>query len=88
LIRKAGEEMCAWQKKGARAGLQEDTSAVENLKSNGMMVTTLIPKDVEAFKQKTLGVYTKWGQEIGPDLIADAEREIAKVAKAGKAAKR
>jgi tripartite ATP-independent transporter DctP family solute receptor len=88
LIRKAGEEMCAWQKKGARAGLQEDTSAVENLKSNGMMVTTLTPKDVEAFKQKTLGVYTKWGQEIGPDLIADAEREIAKVAKAGKAAKR
>jgi tripartite ATP-independent transporter DctP family solute receptor len=88
LIRKAGEEMCAWQKKGARAGLQEDASAVENLKSNGMTVTTLAPKDLEAFKQKTLGVYTKWGQEIGPDLIADAEREIAKVAKAGKAAKR
>ena len=88
LIRKTGEEACAWQKKGARAGLQADTSAVENLKSNGMTVTTLTPKDVEAFKQKTLGVYTKWGQEIGPDLIADAEREIAKVAKVGKPTKR
>src|SRR3990172_260483 len=88
LIRKTGEEACAWQKRGARAGLQADTSAVENLKSNGMTVTTLTPKDVEAFKQKTLGVYTKWGQEIGPDLIADAEREIAKVAKAGKPTKR
>ena len=87
LVRKAGEEMCAWEKKGARAGLQEDTSAVENLKKNGMTVTTLTPKDLEAFKQKTLGVYTKWGQEIGPALIADAEREIGKVAKAGKAAK-
>ena len=88
LVRKAGEEMCAWQKKGAREGLQENTAAVDNLAKNGMTVTTLTPKDLEAFKQKTLGVYTKWGQEIGPDLIAEAEREIAKVAKAGKAAKR
>jgi tripartite ATP-independent transporter DctP family solute receptor len=87
MIRKAGEEICAWQKKGARAGLQGSTAAVENLKANGMTVTTLSPKDLEAFKEKTLGVYTKWGQEIGPDLIANAEREIAKVTKAGKAAK-
>ncbi len=87
MIRKAGEEMCAWQKKGARAGLQESTAAIENLKANGMMVTTLTPKDLEAFKEKMLGVYTKWGQEIGPDLIANAEREIAKVTKPGKAAK-
>jgi tripartite ATP-independent transporter DctP family solute receptor len=88
LVRKAGEETCAWQKKGARAGLQESTAAIENLKKNGMTVTALTPKDLEAFKEKTLGVYTKWGQEIGPDLIADAEREIAKFAKAGKPAKR
>lgn len=88
LIRKAGEEMCAWQKKGARTGLQANTAAIDNLKQNGMTVTALTAKDLEAFKKKTLGVYTKWGQEIGPDLIADAEREIAKVAKAGKAAKR
>jgi hypothetical protein len=53
-----------------------------------MTVTILTPKDLEGFRQKTLGVYTKWGQEIGPDLIADAEREIARLAKAGKAAKR
>ncbi len=87
LIRKAGEEMCAWQKKGARAGLQESTAAIENLKANGMTVTTLTPKELEGFKEKTLGVYTRWGQEIGPDLIANAEREIAKVTKTGKAAK-
>ena len=87
MIRKAGEEMCTWQKKGARAGLQESTAAIENLKANGMTVTTLTPKDLEAFREKTLGVYTKWGQDIGPDLIANAEREIAKVTKAGKAAK-
>jgi len=53
-----------------------------------MTVVNLTPKDLEAFKQKTLGVYTKWGQEIGPDLIAEAEREIAKATKAGKAPKR
>ncbi|OGB92668.1 MAG: hypothetical protein A3G35_05710 [candidate division NC10 bacterium RIFCSPLOWO2_12_FULL_66_18] len=88
LVRKAGEETCAWQKKGAREGLQGSTAAVDNLAKNGMTVVSLTPKDLEAFKQKTLGVYTKWGQEIGPDLIAEAEREIAKLAKAGKAAKR
>ena len=88
LVRKAGEETCAWQKQGAREGLQGSTAAVDNLAKNGMTVVSLTPKDLEAFKQKTLGVYTKWGQEIGPDLIAEAEREIAKLAKAGKAAKR
>jgi tripartite ATP-independent transporter DctP family solute receptor len=88
MIRKAGEETCAWQKKGAREGLQESAAAIDNLRSNGMTVTLLAAKDLEAFKQKTLGVYTRWGQEIGPDLIAEAEREMAKVAKAGKAAKR
>jgi tripartite ATP-independent transporter DctP family solute receptor len=88
LLRKTGEEVCAWQKKGAREGLQGSTAAADTLKQNGMTVTLLAPKDVEAFKQKTLGVYTKWGQEIGPDLIAEAEREIQKVAKPAKGAKR
>lgn len=88
LLRKTGEEVCAWQKKGAREGLQGSRAAVDTLKRNGMTVTILAPKDVEAFKQKTLGVYTKWGQEIGPDLIAEAEREIAKVVKPAKGAKK
>jgi tripartite ATP-independent transporter DctP family solute receptor len=87
LLRKTGEEVCAWQKKGAREGLQGSTAAIDLLKQNGMTVTLLTPKDLEAFKQKTLGVYTKWGQEIGPDLIADAEREIEKGVKPGKPAK-
>jgi len=88
LLRKTGEEVCAWQKKGAREGLQGSTAAVDTLKQNGMTVTLLAPKDVEAFKQKTLGVYTKWGEEIGPDLIAAAEREIEKVVKSAKGAKK
>jgi tripartite ATP-independent transporter DctP family solute receptor len=86
LLRKAGEEMCPWQKKGARDGLQGSTAAVDTLKKNGMTVTVLGAKDLEAFKKKTLGVYTKWGLEIGPDLIAEAEREIAKLARPAKAA--
>ncbi len=87
LLRKTGEEVCAWQKKAAREGLQGSTAAIDLLKRNGMTVTMLTPKEVEAFKQKTLGVYTKWGQEIGPELIAEAEREMAKVARAGKPTK-
>ena len=87
MLRKTGEEVCAWQKKGAREGLQGSTAAVSMLKQNRMTVTELGPKDVEAFKRKTLGVYTKWGQEIGPDLIAEAEREMDRLSKAGKPAK-
>jgi tripartite ATP-independent transporter DctP family solute receptor len=87
ILRKTGEEVCAWQKKGAREGLQGSTAAVTMLKQNGMTVTELGPKELEAFKRKTLGVYTKWGQEIGPDLIAEAEREMDRLSKAGKPAK-
>ncbi len=88
MLKKTGEEVCAWEKTGAREGLQGSTAAIDLLKKNGMTVTVLTPKDTEAFKQKTLGVYTKWGQEIGPDLIAEAEREMAKGAMPVKAGKK
>src|SRR3990172_10219760 len=60
LIRKAAQESCDWQKKGARAGLADSTEAVENLKKNGMDVTTLTPAELAAFKAKTAPVSDKW----------------------------
>ena len=49
----------------------------ETLKKNGMEVTLLTPKEIEAFKAKTKGVYEKWTKEIGADLVHTAEKAVA-----------
>ena len=45
IVRKTAEEVMAWQKQGARAGLDASNEAVEDLKKNGMEVVTLSAKD-------------------------------------------
>lgn len=77
IVRKTAEEVMAWEKKGARAGLEGSNEAVENLKKNGMEVVTLSPKDLEAFRAKTRSVYDKWAAEVGADLVKAAEKIIA-----------
>ncbi len=77
IVRKTAEEVMAWQKKGARAGLEGSTEAVETLKKNGMEVVSLSPKDLEAFRGKTQPVYEKWTGEVGADLVKSAEKIIA-----------
>ena len=77
IVRKTAEEAMAWQKKGARAGLEGSTEAVETLKKNGMEVMTLSAKDLEAFRAKTQQVYEKWTAEVGTDLVKSAEKIIA-----------
>ncbi|HSB73162.1 MAG TPA: DctP family TRAP transporter solute-binding subunit [Candidatus Methylomirabilis sp.] len=77
IVKKTAEEVMAWQKQGARAGLENSTEAVEMLKKNGMEVSTLTAKDVEAFKAKTKAVYEKWTTEIGADLVKGTEKIVA-----------
>ncbi len=77
IVRKTAEEVMAWQKKGARAGLEGSTEAVETLKKNGMEVVSLSAKDLEAFRGKTQPVYEKWTGEVGADLVKSAEKIIA-----------
>jgi tripartite ATP-independent transporter DctP family solute receptor len=77
IVKKTADEVMAWQKKGARAGLEGSAEAVEILKKNGMEVVTLSAKDLEAFRVKTQGVYEKWTAEVGVDLVRSAERIIA-----------
>ena len=77
IVRKTAEEVMAWEKKGARAGLEGSTEAIENLKKNGMEVVTLSPKELEAFRAKTRAVHDKWVTEVGPDLVKAAEKIIA-----------
>ena len=77
IVRKTAEEVMAWQKKGARAGLEGSNEAIDNLKKNGMEVVTLSAKDLEAFRAKTRPVYDKWVAEVGPDMVKAAEKIIA-----------
>ncbi len=78
LIRKAAQEACGWQKKGARTGLVESTDAIENLKKNGMEVAVLSAEELAAFRAKTKPVSDKWVNEVGADLVRLAEQDKAK----------
>jgi len=77
IVKKTAVEVMAWQKKGARAGLEASTEAVETLKKNGMEVVTLTAAELAAFKAKTRPVYDKWVTEIGADLVKAAEKIVA-----------
>jgi tripartite ATP-independent transporter DctP family solute receptor len=77
IVKKTAEEVMAWQKKGSRAGLEDSNEAIETLKKNGMEVTVLSAKEIEAFKAKTKPVYEKWTKEIGVDLVKAAEKSVA-----------
>jgi len=79
IVRKAALEAMAWQKKGARAGLEGSTEAVDLLRQNGMEVTLLTPQELDVFKQATRAVYKKWTQETGRLLVEAAEKVIAAV---------
>lgn len=79
IVKRTAVEVMAWQKKGARAGLDGSNEAVENLKKNGMEVVVLTPQELEAFRQATRAVYRKWTQETGRLLVEAAEKVIASV---------
>ncbi|OGK88285.1 MAG: hypothetical protein A2X51_08575, partial [Candidatus Rokubacteria bacterium GWC2_70_24] len=49
IVKKTAVEVMAWQKQGARAGLDGAMEAVENLKKNGMEVVTLTAAELAAF---------------------------------------
>ena len=76
IVTKAAQEAMAWNKKEARKGLEGSTEAIDMLKSKGMDVVVLSPKDMATFKAKTQSVYDKWNKEIGADLISAAEKIV------------
>lgn len=79
IIIKAAQEAMSWEIKEVRKGLEDSTDAIEDLKKNGMDITILTPKDVEDFKAKTKSVYDKWINEIGPDLVKNAEKIVKSI---------
>ncbi len=78
IVRKTAVEMAAWEKAGARKGLEGLTAAYDELRKNGMEVVTLASADLAAFREKTKPVYDKWVNEVGVDLVRAAEAIVAK----------
>src|SRR5262249_21992897 len=77
LVRKAGEEVMALQKREAREGAEGAAAVLDVLQRiYGMEGTQLAPGDVKAFRDKTRPVYTKWAEEIGAELVREAERIV------------
>jgi tripartite ATP-independent transporter DctP family solute receptor len=77
IVKKTAVEVAAWQKAGARKGLDGSTAALDELRKNGMDVVTLSPAELAAFREKTRPVYDKWVNEVGADLVKAAEQIIA-----------
>jgi tripartite ATP-independent transporter DctP family solute receptor len=77
IVKKTAVEVAAWQKAGARKGLEGSTEAIEVLKANGMQVVTLGPAELAAFRDKTRPVYDRWVSEVGADLVRAAEQIVA-----------
>ena len=81
IVADAAREAMAWNKKESRKGLEGSHEALDLLKSKGMEVVILSPSDMAIFKAKTKSVYDKWGKEIGPRLIEEAEAIVQKGAR-------
>ena len=77
IVRKTAVEVAAWQKAGARKGLDGATDAVEELRKGGMEVVTLTAAELATFKERTRPVYDKWVNEVGADLVKAAEQIVA-----------
>jgi tripartite ATP-independent transporter DctP family solute receptor len=77
IVKKTAVEVMAWQKEGARAGLDGSTEAVDMLKKNGMEVVTLSKDEVAAFRARTKPVYDMWASVVGADLVKSTESIVA-----------
>jgi TRAP-type transport system periplasmic protein len=78
IVRKTAIEVAAWEKVGARKGLDGSTAAYDDLKQNGMDVVIPTAAELTAFRDKTRPVYDKWVGEVGADLVKSAEQIVSK----------
>ena len=77
LVQKVGEQVMTLQKRETREGLEGAAGVLDILQNiYGMEGVQLSPSEVNAFRDKTRPVYTKWLEEIGADLVRSAEKVI------------
>jgi TRAP-type transport system periplasmic protein len=76
-VREVGAVIMDLQKDEAREAPVKPAKLVELLHDMyGMEVVRPSPMELEAFRQQTRAVYGKWAQEIGRDLVSNAERIV------------
>jgi tripartite ATP-independent transporter DctP family solute receptor len=62
----------------AREGVTPDNpSMIKDIEALGVTVTSLTPEQHEAFAKATQPVFDKWTKTIGPELVAQAQKDIA-----------
>lgn len=63
----------------ARKGVTStDPALLKDIESHGVTVTILSPEQIGAFAKVTQPVFDKWAKQIGPDLVKQAQADIAK----------
>ncbi|MFT0532140.1 DctP family TRAP transporter solute-binding subunit [Castellaniella hirudinis] len=79
IVREAAIEAGQKETVIARQGVTNtDDSLLKEIESHGVTVTTLSPEQIGAFAQATQPVFDKWAKQIGPDLVKQAQEDIAK----------
>jgi tripartite ATP-independent transporter DctP family solute receptor len=73
VVKKTAVEVAAWQKAGARKGLDGSTEAVDELRKQGMEVVVPTAAQLTQFRDRTRPVYDKWIAEVGADLVKATE---------------
>ena len=77
LVQTIGEQVMTLQKRETREGLDGASGVLDVLQQiYGMEGVQLSQREVNAFRDKTRPVYTKWLEEIGADLVRSAEKII------------
>jgi tripartite ATP-independent transporter DctP family solute receptor len=78
ILRQAAVDAGAYGVEVARKGLTEgDQSLIEEIKGHGVDVVSLTDEERQAFVDASRGVYDKWKEKIGADLVDMAEDSIA-----------
>jgi TRAP-type transport system periplasmic protein len=71
----AGAENVEAARKGIAGG---DEGVLKSIEAQGVHVVRLSPAQKNAFREATRGVYDKWAEQIGRDLVKKAETAIAR----------
>lgn len=74
IVRKAGAEVMALEKKESREGVEGDLDTLQKI--YGMDEVHLSSSVLKAFRDRTHAVYAKWSEEIGIDLVHATEKII------------
>jgi TRAP-type C4-dicarboxylate transport system substrate-binding protein len=61
--------------------VDEDTKLAKKMAESGVILTTLTPDQLEAFKQGSASVYQDFKKKIGEDFVSLIEQEVKRLTK-------